>query len=384
MMWIHRIAVCCTVSLLFCMAAQAQQEEVDFSIVELDAVTFQALIEEGVAFDAVVDVRSLSEWESGHIANATLVESLASFNSESSFGDATPNVVGSPMDLAGCEYCNIAVYCNSGSRARTALGKLRDAGFLGRLYNGQGVTQWTAAGFELVTDQESVTPPCTVDDNVSEQCRLAYLAYTDTTGGDGGLDEFGDDMPSVSPAPALVTPDPTPSPLFFSTIGPTDPLPTLAPTPGTPPSAPVMIWGPTTWDAQPVAAPSSTDTPSVSERPSSYSELPSQSDTPVNTDRPSFSLFTERPTAASESPSAAPPESGLPSYSGMPSASGMPSYSGMPVMSDDVNPLVEEPPDAVSGVRGPASGAARLTKSSLFHVWWPLMTAAAFATVVGW
>eukprot|EP00549_Striatella_unipunctata_P010016 CAMPEP_0118709698 /NCGR_PEP_ID=MMETSP0800-20121206/22838_1 /TAXON_ID=210618 ORGANISM="Striatella unipunctata, Strain CCMP2910" /NCGR_SAMPLE_ID=MMETSP0800 /ASSEMBLY_ACC=CAM_ASM_000638 /LENGTH=74 /DNA_ID=CAMNT_0006613533 /DNA_START=162 /DNA_END=386 /DNA_ORIENTATION=- len=66
------------------------------------------------AFDAVVDVRTVSEWEdTGIIENVTLIESMQSLSS-------------TPMDLMGCEYCSIAVYCRSGSRAQSALEKMQN------------------------------------------------------------------------------------------------------------------------------------------------------------------------------------------------------------------------------------------------------------------
>ena len=144
-------------------------------IIGIDAATFNKFLQDPTKtwFDVVVDVRTNDEWEAGHIANATLVENLASYTNETA--DRTG---GTPSALAGCEHCNIVVYCQSGSRAAAALQVLRAAGFVGRLYNGQGVSQWTAAGFLLETTPESVTPPCTVDAAVSEQCRQAYLEYT--------------------------------------------------------------------------------------------------------------------------------------------------------------------------------------------------------------
>jgi len=51
----------------------------------------------------------------------------------------------------------------SGGRAAAALEILIDAGFTGTLYNGQGVSQWQAAGNSLV-NTDSVVPPCTKSD----------------------------------------------------------------------------------------------------------------------------------------------------------------------------------------------------------------------------
>ena len=52
----------------------------------------------------LLDVRSQSEFDAGHIEGATLVDSLGRFGTG-------VNEIGMPTDLAGCEYCSIAVYC---------------------------------------------------------------------------------------------------------------------------------------------------------------------------------------------------------------------------------------------------------------------------------
>jgi rhodanese-related sulfurtransferase len=105
--------------------------------------------------NAVVDVRSQSEWDSGHIEGAMHVDSLSLYGTESEMS--------SPANLAGCEYCDIIVYCRSGARAGQALEHLEAAGFVGNLYNGLGVSQWTAANYPLVTNSPSTPAPCTVN-----------------------------------------------------------------------------------------------------------------------------------------------------------------------------------------------------------------------------
>ena len=77
-------------------------------------------------FDVIVDVRTQSEYTTGHINGSTLVESLASFN--------TTDQISTPQALHGCDYCDIVVYCRSGSRAATAIQHLIDAGYQGQLY----------------------------------------------------------------------------------------------------------------------------------------------------------------------------------------------------------------------------------------------------------
>jgi rhodanese-related sulfurtransferase len=79
-------------------------------------------------FKAIVDVRTVSEWRSGHIENATFVANLAS--------------TGSPKLLEGCDNCVIAIYCRSGARARGAIRLLQqEFGYKGDNYDGFGVSQ---------------------------------------------------------------------------------------------------------------------------------------------------------------------------------------------------------------------------------------------------
>lgn len=127
------------------------------AVTNLDTKTFKENIEQGV-FDVIVDTRTFGEWESGHVPNATFIDSLQLFG--------TPQQVSTPDELAGCRSraCSIAVYCRSGARAGGAAVVLEGAGFEGEIYNGQGVQQWTEAGFDLV-DTPSVIPPCTKNDD---------------------------------------------------------------------------------------------------------------------------------------------------------------------------------------------------------------------------
>jgi rhodanese-related sulfurtransferase len=137
-----------------------------------NAFSYETLTAEGFftlkdSVDAVIDVRTLSEWESGHIEGAMLVEELASY------GKACQ--VTTPMDLKGCEYCDIIVYCRSGNRAGAALTILQNAGFKGRLYNGLGVSQWTDANYPLV-NTPSIAAPCTYNATVNQQCYTDWLS----------------------------------------------------------------------------------------------------------------------------------------------------------------------------------------------------------------
>lgn len=119
--------------------------------------------------DAVVDVRGQDEWDRGHIEGAMFVEALSSYE--------TDYKVTTPVDLTGCEYCDIIVYCRSGARAGRALQIMEDAGFKGRLYNGEGVSQWTAANYTLVTNSPSIEAPCTKNGDVSDQCYMKWLSH---------------------------------------------------------------------------------------------------------------------------------------------------------------------------------------------------------------
>lgn len=114
-------------------------------------------------FDVVVDVRTRDEWDEGHIEGGILVESLNLFG--------MTGEVGKPSDIAGCEDCRVAVYCNSGARAAVAAKILADAGF-SNIYNGLGVSQWSEAGNFLVKATQSAIPMCKTEDNESAFCRL--------------------------------------------------------------------------------------------------------------------------------------------------------------------------------------------------------------------
>ena len=65
----------------------------------------------------------------------------------------------------------------SGSRASGAIKVLQENGFVGRLYNGQGVNQWTRDNYELV-NTPSVDPPCKTDEAIQTECKNAILAYS--------------------------------------------------------------------------------------------------------------------------------------------------------------------------------------------------------------
>ena len=87
-------------------------------------------------FAVLVDVRTQSEWDAGHLPNATFIESM--------------NTNGDTSRLDGCQSCPVAVYCRSGSRSKAAADILEADGFT-EVYDVLGINQWTAAGIALVS-----------------------------------------------------------------------------------------------------------------------------------------------------------------------------------------------------------------------------------------
>jgi phage shock protein E len=175
--------------------------------IELTAETFKELIDAGV-LSAIIDVRTATEFAEGHIANATLVESLASFG--------TSEQVTTPAALTGCEDCDLAVYCRSGRRSKEAIQHLLAAGFRGRLYNGLGVTQWTAAGYPLVMDSNFSTPAiCATTAEGAKACRLGFEARTSTGGGTSNNSSTTTTTTTTTAAPVMIM---APSPPVMAPI----------------------------------------------------------------------------------------------------------------------------------------------------------------------
>ena len=75
-----------------------------------------------------------SEWNNGHIPNATHIAGLQELS-----GNAVPS------QLLGCTACNIVLYCHSGVRSEQAAKKLASLGFTGGIYDGLGIQQWQAS-----------------------------------------------------------------------------------------------------------------------------------------------------------------------------------------------------------------------------------------------
>jgi len=88
------------------------------------------LSEEGVF---LLDVRTVEEWQAGHIPGATLIP-LGQLQDRSG-------------ELPGDE--PILIYCRSGNRSLQALNYLKDIGF-GDLYSMDGgINTWIAAGYDV-------------------------------------------------------------------------------------------------------------------------------------------------------------------------------------------------------------------------------------------
>lgn len=124
-------------------------------------------------FDLIIDTRRQSEWDEGHIPNATFIEDLQTYLSSD-----LPEIIGGPCK----ESCrHIVVYCRSGGRSSTAVDLLSGAGYK-NVYNGLGVKQWKAAGFELV-NTTSRDPLCSRKDenstclNVTDDLRVYAKSY---------------------------------------------------------------------------------------------------------------------------------------------------------------------------------------------------------------
>jgi rhodanese-related sulfurtransferase len=141
-----------------------------------DLLDYKYFLNGGLASaDAFIDVRSADEYNSGHIENSTLMENLNEFI----FGmEMTSSSNAKPADIIGCQFCTIVVVCRSGSRARSAIDILRRSGFKGQLINGLGVSQWTEAGYPLVTTPSPELPSCAPEGSRDgEVCQERWVSY---------------------------------------------------------------------------------------------------------------------------------------------------------------------------------------------------------------
>ena len=105
------------------------------SAMNLDAAGFQAKTQE--AGVVLLDVRTRSEFNEGHIANAINIDvEAATFLNEISQLDKTKTY---------------AVYCRSGRRSADAVTKMSNEGFMSVVNLKAGILDWQSAGYPVVT-----------------------------------------------------------------------------------------------------------------------------------------------------------------------------------------------------------------------------------------
>lgn len=101
----------------------------------LNAAEFKKKVAElGVV---VLDVRTPSEFMEGHIENAINID-VEGMTFDGDIAKLDKNAT-------------YAVYCRSGRRSGIAVGKMKDAGFKNLFNLANGIQDWQAAGFPLVT-----------------------------------------------------------------------------------------------------------------------------------------------------------------------------------------------------------------------------------------
>lgn len=115
----------------------------------LDAITLSAeKFNRGAecgAFDAILDIRSLEEWEAGHVKGATHLKATEAREM---------------MELMeGCMQCRVAIIGSKDGMLDETTSTMLDAGFE-RLYNGGNVTYMKELGGFSSTSMESVMPKC--------------------------------------------------------------------------------------------------------------------------------------------------------------------------------------------------------------------------------
>ena len=91
------------------------------------------------SYAEVIDVRTLDEWNSGHLEGAVRI-GIADSDFKSQLASLDPSA-------------DYYIYCRSGNRAGQAIDIMRDMGFTGELVNGGAVANASAQlGLAVVTD----------------------------------------------------------------------------------------------------------------------------------------------------------------------------------------------------------------------------------------
>ena len=138
-------------------------------------------------FGLIIDTRAQSEWNAGHLPNATFIEALHNNQDTSA--------------VVGCESCNIGVYCHSGVRSKQAADVLEAAGFP-NIFDIEGIVQWQNGGHALVTTPSHV-PGCS---KVAGVCAWPHLSPPPSVPGNWPP------QPPPSPLPPVPSPPPPRSP----------------------------------------------------------------------------------------------------------------------------------------------------------------------------
>jgi phage shock protein E len=160
----HNFCALVAVALLACAGSSFAQEKISME-------DFKAGVDNG-SFDLILDVRTQLEWDGGHIPGAIHVP-IDTF-SEDDFWTPMVQETTTSTSTTTTYSCNkscatIVAYCSVGGRAGIAIDKLREMGFEGTLYNGQGTNQWVGTGYELVLLQtmgDDPSPPACVSTDI--------------------------------------------------------------------------------------------------------------------------------------------------------------------------------------------------------------------------
>jgi phage shock protein E len=99
----------------------------------IDADTYQSTFIQGGADHYLLDVRTIEEFEAGHIEGSANI----------SHTEVAARLAEIPKDKP------VVVYCRSGNRSSQAVQVLRDAGYT-QVYDLGGIIAWEEAGYSLV------------------------------------------------------------------------------------------------------------------------------------------------------------------------------------------------------------------------------------------
>lgn len=112
-------------------------ESIEIEVKSVSAQEFKQLIESrDIENSVILDIRTLEEYNSGHIKNAELLDYYSnSFRYELS-----------KLDKDKTYY----IYCRSGSRSGQTLSMMQDLGFTSVINLGSGINSWRSSNYEIV------------------------------------------------------------------------------------------------------------------------------------------------------------------------------------------------------------------------------------------